>query len=398
MTQSQLPKCRHRGSQVAPGRWFCDSTKLVIPGRVVTADICRSMCPYVDHEVDALALQSLPDTNGKPNPRMPVDEFIDRIAESSKAFPKGWQWWEVAQSAHRKLINDAANHSASYPGGFEGHGIVIAAGGPTYFPCAYVCVSVLRSLGCTLPVEFWHLGPEELNQQMAELVEPLGVACRNAYAIEPQPRRLKGWELKPFSVLHSRFREVLYLDADNVPVIDPTYLFDDARYRESGAVFWPDLPPAGDGSDWIPDLTWDVAGIAWRDGPAFESGQYLVDKSKCWRELSLTMHINEHSDFWYRYVYGDKDTFKLAWHKLDRTYAVPATPAGWNWPAILQYDLDGRLLFTHACQGKGQLKTGERLTALPQSQSAVEAARELQRNWNGKMRSPWTSNHTVDSS
>jgi predicted O-methyltransferase YrrM len=293
-------------------------------------------------------------------------------------FPAGWQYWEVAQVAHRQMFTEAAASAPAYPGGFGGRGIVIGAGGPTYFPCAYVCVSVLRELGCTLPVEFWHLGPEEIDEEMARLVAPLGVTCRDARQVVPRPRRLAGWELKPFSVIHSAFREVLYLDADNVPVLDPTYLFEERRYRECGAVFWPD-PPTDEHA--VRTLAWDVAGIAGRDEPAFESGQYLIDKSRCWPELRLTMHLNEHSDFWYHYVYGDKDTFKLAWHKLGRRYAMPAAGAGWIWPAILQYDLDGRLLFTHACQGKGQLRRGVRLGTLPQADAAVRAAVRLNGLW-----------------
>src|SRR5262249_51391055 len=206
--------------------------------------------------------------------------------------------------------------------------------------------------------------------------------CRDARQVAPPPRRLAGWELKPFSVIHSAFREVLYLDADNVPVKDPTFLFDEPRYRECGAVFWPDLP----GGSVVALLAWDVAGIANRDGPAFESGQYLIDKSRCWAELQLTMHLNEHSDFWYHYVYGDKDTFKLAWHKLRRRYAIPAELPSWAWPAILQYDLDGRLLFTHACQGKDQLRRGVRLSALPQADAAVRAAARLNGLWSPRKR------------
>jgi predicted GH43/DUF377 family glycosyl hydrolase len=60
---------------------------------------------------------------------------------------------------------------------------------------------------------------------------------------------------------------------------------------------------------------------------------------------------------------------------------MPAARPGWVWPAILQHDLDGRLLFTHACQGKDQLRRGVRLGALPQADAAVRAAGRLNRQW-----------------
>ncbi len=34
---------------------------------------------------------------------------------------------------------------------------------------------------------------------------------------------------------------ILYLDADNLPIADPTYLFAAQGFRETGAVFWPDM-------------------------------------------------------------------------------------------------------------------------------------------------------------
>jgi hypothetical protein len=41
----------------------------------------------------------------------------------------------------------------------------------------------------------------------------------------PHPS-LGGWQLKPYSIVHCPFREVLFLDADNVPLRDPTFLFE----------------------------------------------------------------------------------------------------------------------------------------------------------------------------
>ncbi len=308
---------------------------------------------------------------------MSVDDFIKAIAQGSDHFPAGWQWWQVAQTAHRLMLDRAIQTPPPTPTRIDGRGIIIAAGGNTYFSCAFICAYVLRQLGCTLPIEFWHLGPDEITPQQAAAAARLKVTCRDAHTIDPQPRLLAGWELKSFAAIHCPFDEVLFLDADNVPAIDPTYLFDDPKYIERGAIFWPDLPFEIHPTRWLSELTWDVAGIRWRDDRAFETGQFLISKRDCWHELHVAMHLNEHSDFWYRYVYGDKDTYKLAWHRLACPYAMPATAAGWAWPAILQHDLQGRIVFAHACQGKQQLILGERLPALPQADLAVEAAKLL---------------------
>src|SRR5207302_1106010 len=107
----------------------------------------------------------------------------------------------------------------AYPGQFQGRGIVICGGGLNYFTCAWVCISMLRRLGCDLPIELWHLGGKELDDRMKTLVARLGVRCVDGCKVRKKfpARILRGWELKPYAILHSSFREVLLLDADNVP-------------------------------------------------------------------------------------------------------------------------------------------------------------------------------------
>ena len=123
-----------------------------------------------------------------------------------------------------------------------------------------------------------------MSVEMAALLAPFGVACvdgRQVRLTHPV-RLLQGWELKAFSLLHTRFAEVLLLDADNVPVLDPAFLFDDPVFREKGAVFWPDFGRLG------PERAiWRITGIPYRDEPEFESGQILVDRTRCWEAPDL---------------------------------------------------------------------------------------------------------------
>ncbi len=58
------------------------------------------------------------------------------------------------------------------------------------------------------------------------------------------PRRgvkLQRWEGKVFALLHSRFREVLLLDSDSLPLRDPAALFASPQYLRDGNLFWPDV-------------------------------------------------------------------------------------------------------------------------------------------------------------
>jgi hypothetical protein len=212
--------------------------------------------------------------------------------------------------------------------GAKNRGVVQCVGGSLYFSLAFLSLSALRDTGCTLPVEWWALGRHELDPEMERLAATLGATVRYAEDVIPSlerpPRRLNGWELKPFSILHSGFDEVLFLDADNNAVRDPTFLFDDPGYLETGAVLWPDIPPSKR-KEWIPDVCWHMAGLPPApDVRACESGQLLFDKRKKRRGLEIVMHMNEWSDEWYGVLFGDKDTFVIGL-MADAYYPHPMT-------------------------------------------------------------------------
>jgi hypothetical protein len=238
-------------------------------------------------------------------------------------------------------------------------GIVIAGGGLKYFPSVWVNVNLIRHFGCTLPIQLWYLGDTEMDPYMKRLLEPLGVECIDARQVEKEhpSRILCGWELKLYATLHSPFAQVLFLDADNGVVCDPTYLFDCDEYQRHGAVFWPDY------ACWtLKPGVWRVFGMMDMAEPevaeherAFESGQYLIDKRRCDRELSLSLFYAEHSDFTFQHVYGDKECFHLGWRRLGSDYAMPSAGPGWNVHTIVQFDFRGQILFQHRCQDKWRL-------------------------------------------
>lgn len=289
--------------------------------------------------------------------------------------------------SYRDVVNQVAKAAEVYPAGkYEGRGIVIGAGGEKFFTCAIAAVGCLRAVGCQLPVEFWYLGRSEFDPTMQAVANALGIRCVDARAIEPAPRILNGWELKPFSVIHSAFEQVLYLDADCMAAANPERLFDLPQFAEHGAIFWPDLPPnPKNRKEWIPPDVYDRMGMPRRNEPDFESGQFMVDKRRCWNELRLTMHLNEFSDYWYKHVFGDKSTYHLAWRKLGSDYAMPSKPADWSYPVIYQYDFDGKLMFQHACRGKNELQAAKPIRQLKQHETAVKAVEEMRQRWAGKI-------------
>jgi ADP-heptose:LPS heptosyltransferase len=268
---------------------------------------------------------------------------------------------------------------------YSGQGIVVCGGGQRYLPGAWVCIKSLRRLGCSLPVELWHLGPSEIDDQMKPSLERLNVRCVDALEVRKQfpSRRLRGWELKPYSVLHSRFRQVLLLDADNVPVIDPGFLFETSQFRRTGAVFWPDYRRVGGDRARI---IWHSCGLRLPGEQEFETGQVLVDKQRCWRALRLTMWFNENSDFYYHYVHGDKETFHLAFRKLRQRFALVPHPIHSLEATICQHDFSGRRIFQHRNLDKWDpsLKN-KRIEGFLFERECRKDLAELHRLWNG----PW---------
>lgn len=332
---------------------------------------------------------------------MSVDEITEIIRKRAPGtFPEGWNTWDNTIRAMQYLAREAydKHKQIEYPKDkFFGRGIVIAGGAAPrphkgldhgYFPCVWVCVNKIRALGCNLPIQVWHLGPEEMDPYLSRLLARLDVETVDARNVElKHPARiLAGWELKPYSVLWSDFQEVLFIDADNHALYDPTVLFDDPHYQHFGSMFWPDY------DSWI--LTpgvWKVFGMPDRREPAFESGMFIINKIRCWRELLLAMWYAEHSDFVFKHVYGDKEVFHLGWRYHGSNYAMPDKKPGWICGhTILQHDNDGKPVFAHRVQDKWKLWGGNNhCSELPDEDIHHEMANELRLVWDGKL---WHNN------
>ena len=244
---------------------------------------------------------------------------------------------------------------------FSGRGIVVCAGGPTYFVQAYVNIRLLRELGCRLPIQIWHRDASELTPMMRKLLAPLQVECVNAQDVARRlgKRQLPGWTIKPFAILNSTFQEVLYLDSDSFPVRDPEYLFRDPSYQRTGSLFWTDrFRGKSSAYSTVHPGAWSALNVPYREEPECESGQLLVNKAVVWKELNLCLYFNEQASSFYRFVYGDKDTFRFAWHRLGRTFnTVPFGPSSPpNFRVLFQLDPYGSVIFQHRARAKWQVK------------------------------------------
>ncbi len=272
----------------------------------------------------------------------------------------------------------------AYPQGYRGRGIVICGGGVRYFTNAWVCINMLRRLGCRLPLQLWYLGKEEMDERRKSLLATLGAECVDAWQLRPKiPARIRhGWQLKPYAIVHSPFREALLLDADNVPVVNPEFLFDTPQFRARGAIFWPDYHPCKNEKT---APIWRSCGLRQPSEPEFESGQIVVDKRRCWPALRLCQWFNENSDFYYQHLYGDKETFHLAFRKMKVRYALVSKPIHRLEGTMCQHDFQGRRIFQHRNTHKWDLLHNHHVKDFSFEKECLEYIGQLRRLWDGGM-------------
>jgi hypothetical protein len=268
-----------------------------------------------------------------------------------------------------------------------GRVIVIAAGGARLFVNAYVLVHLLRrTLKCSAPIEIWHYGEGELSLRMRALLFELGAATIDA---APMAARAgvtirDGWQLKPFVLAACRFAEVLLLDADLVPIVDPCVAFDWPRYREAGAVFWPDILDLK-----AENPIWAAVGLPAEQTVSLESGQVLIDKRRHMPAVLATLALNEAADTTYRYVYGDKDTFLLGWRLVGAPFAlIPHRPFAQE-RSLIQRDFGGAPFLQHRTNCKWTYAGEQYVFKEAVHQPACLAAlSELRALWNGRIFTP----------
>lgn len=122
-----------------------------------------------------------------------------------------------------------------------GRGIVLTAGNDQV---AYLLtqIPILRELGCNLPIEVMYGGDNDLNRDSRQDLEDLeGVLTRDIMSmVKPSGWDVASWAAKPFAILLSSFREVIFIDADSFFFVNPEVMFDDPGYVKTGALFFRD--------------------------------------------------------------------------------------------------------------------------------------------------------------
>ena len=229
-----------------------------------------------------------------------------------------------------------------------GKGIVLTAGDDQ---AAYLLTSIpmLRKIGCHLPIEVMYLGDSDLSEDFRSDLEALeGVVTRDiAQMVNDDGWRLAGWAAKPFAILFSSFREVIFIDADSLFFKNPEVLFEEPGYKRTGALFFRDrliMPESK--KRWLQQILPKPISKQVKQsrfwtgdsGHMQESGVIVVDKFEHYLALLLVTRMNgpdrdgnkdEGRIGVYDMVYGDKETFWIGWELVgDLGYAFHEGDAG----------------------------------------------------------------------
>lgn len=235
-------------------------------------------------------------------------------------------------------------------GAARDRGIVVAAGRAGAILNAYVVLHTLRQgAGCKLPVVLAYYGESEFKEttraffattfddvQFLDL-EQVAYPDHHVPLDSGDNRRELGYKLKIYSIFVAPFKELIFLDADSVPLQNPEALFDTKTYAEHGNIFWNDF--------WDePVPLWELLHLGtadpWRATTNYpleaESGQVVLDRVRYWRVLEWVLFLNTHDSLTYMYSMGDKDTFRVAFALAGDSASYNASPLA---PALPLVDL-----------------------------------------------------------
>ncbi|KAE9019019.1 hypothetical protein PR003_g13455 [Phytophthora rubi] len=234
---------------------------------------------------------------------------------------------------------------------------------PSLLSSVYSTVRLLRLYNCSLPVELWYLqsemgvNPMNGSKILQSLVDEYGpISLRGISEAE-----VDGFNTKVVALANSNLDQVLFLDADNSPVKDPTYLFSTPEFVQTGAIFWPDF--------WHPvntifnvnreSLLWEMLDTPYVDMFEQESGQLLIDRRRAAVALEVVQLLalrNPNNFERFKLLHGDKDLFRLAWLKTNTSFHMIQTPpaaAGmvksrhFCGMTMVQHDPHGDVIFLH---------------------------------------------------
>ena len=157
----------------------------------------------------------------------------------NKHLPIGRPEAEDARSIHKHLVS---NIPAMPQGVFRGRGVIILSSAEQ-LQYAATSIGMLQLLKSRLPVELWMLNHSSTKGDWCMELITQGVTCRfiSDYVQNATEILEFSYQHTAAALLFSSFGEILYLDSDTFPVVNPDNIFDSWAFTSTGALLWPDF-------------------------------------------------------------------------------------------------------------------------------------------------------------
>lgn len=264
-----------------------------------------------------------------------------------KTHDQEWADLPATINEHQALLSRFVNGKTELPPVPEcSRSGIVYVGGGKYWAGVVVGIRMLRSVGCNLPVQVWYRGEAEpVNPEQVKTLGDVELIDTVAHAVEHGGARiLGGWESKLWALVHCGFERVLYLDADAYVVANPCYLFNELKTQEPFQ-FWRENE--------LNHIKWEKVWKAGANGvDQIQGGHLLIDIPRSWKLLCIAHWMNQHSDFYYKHMFGDQDVWRVALAAMsDRSLWRCRGLADWQKPAFVISE-NGKPIIVHRCQDK----------------------------------------------
>ncbi|KAJ1558208.1 hypothetical protein HK096_002968, partial [Nowakowskiella sp. JEL0078] len=217
---------------------------------------------------------------------------------------------------------------------FSGRGIVMTSG-KWHFPFALHSILTLRVLmNVTLPIEMFYLS-EDITSEMLSIYRriPNVTVIDIGKVFNLGKEDMQGWHVKPYTMLASSFKEIIFIDSDSLFLQNPEILFDMKGYKNTGTVFfhdrtsteWGRLGPLDWFEGWMKDLSEVGRNTRYHKRQTIhemESGVIAFDKERTYFHIlgSCWMNTKQNREPATNNIHGDKETFWMMAEALRLPY------------------------------------------------------------------------------
>ncbi len=233
----------------------------------------------------------------------------------------------------------------------QGRGIVMQLARRDSAAEALPRIRALRQLGCELPIQLWHWQGVRLTGEMSSQLCSDGILGVSVLKTKRTilPKGLSAHHSPALALLNADFQEVVFLDSNTTPVVDPHFLFESDAYKKSGAIFW------------VSESLSEKAAIVWRScrllrpsGNEIADCAMVADKLRCWEALRLSCWFYAHAGFYWEYLQNKAESMRISFHRLQKSYGLVRVPPQSVDSSIRWTDFAGKPVLLSQSSATGQ--------------------------------------------